>query len=465
MGASRRLRNIASALRATPQDTAAPQGTASAGETVPLLDVVVVGGGFLGLTTLAQLRHDGYRAALVTEALVGEGQSLHSHGWFHAGYLPPDAKSAKMWQEQSFQSEAMLARLGADFLRPGRAFRAVEAGAVADAMVKQAAEVGVPLVLIDPADVPGCTGGPLTKKTTTVFEMREWLFAKEKLAALLAEQHAEHIYTGSAVAGFELAGDKVEAVVLSTGRKLRTRAVTVAAGTGTRGVVDHLGPQVAEDWKRKFQSGTITMVCLKASADLLPDIATMVSIPEAPIQTAAKASADGSTVTWYITPKRPEDGKLLSQLSQPGPAEAEDEVASVRNAVRDFRTLFPAVAAAVESDSATQWGCYTGYVLRVQDHPGGPYVESVPGISNCVVSSPSLIHMISGTADQAVSALRPILGPPRPAVRHNLGELPPSPSSTGKAVVEVKIGVPNEEREGFQYQSWQAFAQRFGLPL
>ena len=72
------------------------------------LDCVVIGGGFLGLTALAQLRSEGYRAVLVTESGLGEGQSLHSHGWFHAGYLPGDADTAKTWKAGSAKTEAML---------------------------------------------------------------------------------------------------------------------------------------------------------------------------------------------------------------------------------------------------------------------------------------------------------------------------------------------------------------------
>eukprot|EP01051_Picozoa_sp_SAG22_P038263 SAG22_NODE_19528_length_274_cov_0.588571_1_plen_90_part_11 len=85
-------------------------------------DCVIIGGGFLGLTALAQLRREGYRAVLVAESGLGEGQSLHSHGWFHAGYLPGDVEAAKMWKAESAKTEAFVAGLGVDFLRPGAAF-------------------------------------------------------------------------------------------------------------------------------------------------------------------------------------------------------------------------------------------------------------------------------------------------------------------------------------------------------
>jgi glycine/D-amino acid oxidase-like deaminating enzyme len=238
---------------------ASNSSTAAADELVAeeeeVMDTVVIGGGFLGLTTLAQLRHGGYRACLVTESLVGEGQSLHSHGWFHAGYLPGTVADARMWREESARSEAMVARLGAgSFLRAGRAFRAVQSGAAADNLVAQAAEIDVPLRRLAPGQLPGVTadvdghGGsnsgqraaaaaaaagtsPLSRPSSAVFEMREWLFAKEKLAALLAKDHAGSILTNSAAVGFEYNASTggVDTVVLSTGKRLRTRTITVTA--------------------------------------------------------------------------------------------------------------------------------------------------------------------------------------------------------------------------------------------
>ena len=100
----------------------------AAASAAPEYDTVIIGGGYLGLTALAQLRREGFRAVLVTESGLGEGQSLHSHGWFHAGYLPGDAEAATMWKEQSAKTEAYISSLGVDFLRPGAAYLTMPAG-------------------------------------------------------------------------------------------------------------------------------------------------------------------------------------------------------------------------------------------------------------------------------------------------------------------------------------------------
>ena len=95
-------------------------------------------------------------------------------------------------------------------------------------------------------------------------------------------------------------------------------------------------------------------------------------------------------------------------------------------------------------------------------------MEQVPGIPNAWVSAPSLIHMISGTAEKLLDGMRPLLGAPRPAVAHNLGEdVSPSAGDFGhqgrSRGAMAQVGVPNEEREGFVYSSWGEFASKFGL--
>jgi hypothetical protein len=107
---------------------------------------------------------------------------------------------------------------------------------------------------------------------------------------------------------------------------------------------------------------------------------------------------------------------------------------------------------------------YTGFVQRIQGHPGGPFVEAVPGVANALVAAPSLIHMISGTASLIVDDLRPVLGPPRTTIAHNLGEgVSNYIDCVGEKPTQVKVGVPNEERDGFVYSTWAEFASKFEL--
>eukprot|EP01043_Picozoa_sp_COSAG02_P035862 COSAG02_NODE_2594_length_8461_cov_189.802320_2_plen_380_part_00 len=318
----------------------APAGGDHAG--ADTYDCVVIGGGFLGLTALAQLRREGYRAVLCTESGLGEGQSLHSHGWFHAGYLPGDVDAAVMWKAESAKTEAFVASLGADFLRPGCAYLAMPAGD-ADAKIAQSAAVGVPMPAVAPGELPGSSGGPLAEASTSCFETREWLFDKHRLTAALAAEHHDAIITYASPTSFERGPDgSVEAVVLSTNQRLATRSVAIAAGTGTRGVVDMLGADVDAQWKSKFKSGTITMVCLNAPVGVLPDLAIMATT-NPPLQVASRAD-DGDTITWYITPKRPDDSGDPTNFVGPGNEEAEIEGEAVAHAVEDFRTLFPELA-------------------------------------------------------------------------------------------------------------------------
>lgn len=338
-----RLRELLNTLGAqSAHEPAASLSCVAAAGTDTTYDCVVIGGGFLGLTTLAQLRREGYRAVLCTESGLGEGQSLHSHGWFHAGYLPGDVDAAKMWKAESAKTEAFVAGLGVDFLRPGCAYLAMPA-ADAHKKVAQSAAVDIPMPAVLPGEVPGSAGGPLAEASISCFETREWLFDKHRFTAALAAEHHDAIITYASPTGFERGPDgSVNAVVLSSNQRLSTRSVAIAAGTGTRGVVDLLGPDTDASWKSKFKSGTITMVCLNAPVGVLPDLAIMAST-NPPLQVASRAD-DADTVTWYITPKRPEDAGDPTDFAGPGNEEAEINAAAVLHAVEDFRTLFPALA-------------------------------------------------------------------------------------------------------------------------
>lgn len=305
-------------------------------------DCIVIGGGFLGLTALAQLRREGYRAVLCTESGLGEGQSLHSHGWFHAGYLPGDVGAATLWKAESAKTEAYVASLGADFLRPGCAYLAMPASD-AESKIAQSTAVDIPLATVPPGELPGSSGGPLAAASTSCFQTREWLFDKHRLTAALAAEHHDAIITYASPTSFERGSDgSVTAVVLSTNQRLHTRSVAIAAGTGTRGIMDLVGSDVSSTWKSKFKSGTITMVCLNAPIGVLPDLAIMATT-EPPLQVASR-SDDNDTITWYITPKRPEDGSNPIEFAGPGNEEAEVEAEAVLHAVEDFRTLFPQLA-------------------------------------------------------------------------------------------------------------------------
>ena len=54
---------------------------------------------------------------------------------------------------------------------------------------------------------------------------------------------------------------------------------------------------------------------------------------------------------------------------------------------------------AASAEPSTKWGVYNGRVQRIDGHPGGPFAELTPSVPNVVVGAPSLIHMITGTAE------------------------------------------------------------------
>ena len=85
--------------------------------------------------------------------------------------------------------------------------------------------------------------------------------------------------------------------------------------------------------------------------------------------------------------------------------------------------------------------------------------EAVPGAPNVAVGGPGLIHMISDTAASLIDTLRPALGAGRPTIAHNLGEEPAAAAVGGG----VAVGVPNEDREGFEWLSEADFNARYNI--
>lgn len=117
-----------------------------------------------------------------------------------------------------------------------------------------------------------------------------------------------------------------------------------------------------------------------------------------------------------------------------------------------------ALAKAAAAESACRWGVYNGRVSRI-DGEGPGYAEAVPGAPNVAVGGPGLIHMISDTAASLIDTLRPALGAVRPTIAHNLGEEPAAAAVGGG----VAVGVPNEDRDGFEWLSEADFNARYNI--
>lgn len=61
--------------------------------------------------------------------------------------------------------------------------------------------------------------------------------------------------------------------------------------------------------------------------------------------------------------------------------------------------------------------------------------------------------------------LRPALGSIRPTIMHNLGEVPASARPESSVSADVAVGVPNEDRDGFEWMSEEDFCQKYSSEL
>jgi glycine/D-amino acid oxidase-like deaminating enzyme len=80
-------------------------------------DVLVVGAGFSGLLAAHALVQAGFRVTLVEEHQLGGGQSAHSHGYLHRGYiyLRPTDSLVRLLQPAALRWESMLATSSTPF--------------------------------------------------------------------------------------------------------------------------------------------------------------------------------------------------------------------------------------------------------------------------------------------------------------------------------------------------------------
>lgn len=61
--------------------------------------------------------------------------------------------------------------------------------------------------------------------------------------------------------------------------------------------------------------------------------------------------------------------------------------------------------------------------------------------------------------------LRPALGSIRPTIMHNLGEAPASARPEPTVSADVAVGVPNEDRAGFEWMSETDFCEKYSSAL
>jgi glycine/D-amino acid oxidase-like deaminating enzyme len=200
----------------------------------PQADVVVIGGGVIGVSAAYHLASKGHAVALVEKGHVGAEQSSRNWGWCRQqgrarAEIPLAREALRLWEEM--QSEA-----GADagFRRTGILFLTKDAAELA--AWKQWAEIAreqqVHSTILSPAEIaerlPGNADAWVGGLYTPSDGRAEPSMAVPVLATA-ARKRGVTIHQGCAARGLETQGGRVSAVVTEHGA-IRTQAVLLAGG-------------------------------------------------------------------------------------------------------------------------------------------------------------------------------------------------------------------------------------------
>jgi glycine/D-amino acid oxidase-like deaminating enzyme len=319
------------------------------------VDVLVIGGGLQGLLALDALRGGGYSALLVTEGDLGEGQTIHSHGFLNTGFgmLGDGLLRASQELVQPF--------LRANGVGPSGEWRVIP-------------PPGFPSNA-PPAPLPDGFDAALSEAALASPDRN---FPKRPLIEVLADGHRDEIVRGRASLGERDTGAR--SVVVQTadtdGVRIAARVVVVAAGCGTKGLLEDMVGRTPQTEQIKYRR--VHMICVRAPHGVLP----AVSVVAMPLGLMLVAHDDGATVTWYVTPME-FGGPAFDDV--PRDASSVEDPATLARGLQALQHLY----AGLSEVEGVRIGSYAGYRQDVGDMPSQPLCEPVAGAEDVIVALPS----------------------------------------------------------------------------
>ncbi|NVK35641.1 MAG: FAD-binding oxidoreductase [Rhodobacteraceae bacterium] len=204
-------------------------------ETLPeVVDVVVIGGGIVGVSTALELAERGQKVALCEKGGIGQEQSSRNWGWVRVAMrdpreLPLMIRSMDIW-------ETLDERVGHDtgFTRSGIVYTSATEAALDERRRWSENLKGsdVPFGILSPKEIEKILG-PSTMKFVGGFHTpADGRAEPQKASSAIAKgarAKGAHILTECAVRGLQLSGGKVSGVVTERG-EIRCSAVVLAGG-------------------------------------------------------------------------------------------------------------------------------------------------------------------------------------------------------------------------------------------
>ena len=214
------------------------------------VDVVVIGGGIVGVAATLSLTERGIRVALCEKGAIGAEQSSRNWGWTRQmgrdpAEIPLIIRSIRAWSE-------MRARIGEDvgFRRTGATYlcRSERQLAEYEAWMPLAREHDIATRLIGTAELPSFLPGITNRFTGALHTATDGVAEPQLAAPALAEaarRHGAHVLTSCAVRGVETRGGRISGVVTERG-EIACENVVLAGGSWSRLFAGNLGVSVPQ---------------------------------------------------------------------------------------------------------------------------------------------------------------------------------------------------------------------------
>ena len=201
-------------------------------------DVVVIGGGIIGVSTALFLAEKGIAVALCEKGCIGGEQSSRNWGWCRTmgrdeGEIPLAMESLRLWRDMNRRTARETG-----FRQPGILYLCQTRAEVAaqEAWLGQAGQYQVDARLLTGADLdavmPGASGGFIAGLHTPTDGKAEPALAAPAIAEA-ARDHGAQIFTNTAVRGIEQAAGRVCGVVTERGA-IACQSVVLAGGAWSR---------------------------------------------------------------------------------------------------------------------------------------------------------------------------------------------------------------------------------------
>jgi glycine/D-amino acid oxidase-like deaminating enzyme len=201
-------------------------------------DVVVVGGGIIGVSTALFLAEKGIDVALCEKGCVGGEQSSRNWGWCRTmgrdtSEIPLAMESLRLWRDMNRRTnrETGFRQAGILYLCETEAEAAVQEAWLEKARLYQVDARFLRGAALDRA-MPGAANGFVAGMHTPTDGRAEPALAAPAIAEA-ARDHGARIFTNTAVRGIERAGGRITGVVTEHGR-IGCQSVVLAGGAWSR---------------------------------------------------------------------------------------------------------------------------------------------------------------------------------------------------------------------------------------